>query len=568
MATAPTAPQRPGLPPDTMNRFVRTVVPLILALVVGGAVVAALTLLTIHYLRQRGTESEFVFRRLEETLSFRGKEIDPRLWLAAVIPLMVVGFVYAGWQYVRDGRAVGPAWAAFMGLLRCTVYGVLAFSFLLPATQRWDETKTQSKVLIVFDVSPSMVFLKDDPPAAGMTFEQIPTRQDKVLTFLSDPRVKFFERLQDKNPVTAYRFGRLLDENYHVFGRADDNSWHWTKTEWEERQRDAQSWKDRQPAQKAWTIDDWKAWLKPRLDAPVQDLPEAERTKLLKEIDDNQHLFATTNLGDPLLAMVNRELNNLVQGVIVISDGRSTEGGPAAVKELAERAKKAKIPILVIAVGDDRPRVKLEIADLRLPKQARPEDEFQIIVDFDGEGLAGEEKDVFLEVFRPPLPGKSDKDREKIELAPFKVKFGAGQPPHAQAEFKINPKLFPRVAVSAPTKPGEEAKPEYEEGEWRFVARIAKDKREVFKEAEHRTDPASLRIVKKPLSVLLFASAAGREYQFVRRIFVNEMEKGRADLCILLQPPPGMESPRIGVVNDVPPERLLKRFPDSFEDTT
>src|SRR5215472_7281396 len=178
MATAPTSSHRPSLPPDVSSRFVRTVLPLMLTALVAAAAIGAIVWLVIVYVQRRGTENEFVFRRLEESTSLFGKEIDPRFWLAALIPLLAVGFLYAGWQYVRDGRAVGPAWAAFMALLRCTVYGVLAFAFLLPATQAWEISRNQSKMIIVFDTSPSMVFLKDDVPTDAMPYAKMPTRQD------------------------------------------------------------------------------------------------------------------------------------------------------------------------------------------------------------------------------------------------------------------------------------------------------------------------------------------------------------------------------------------------------
>jgi hypothetical protein len=567
MATAPTKPQRSSSsppPPDTIGGFAGTVLPLILAFLLGATVLGAVVYLTVLYVQRRGTENEFVFRRLEETLSFFGKEIDPRVWLAIFVPVLILGFVYAGWMYVRDGRAVGAPWATFLALLRCTAYGVLAFAFLLPATQQWEISKNTSKVLVIFDVSPSMVFLRDDVPTDTVPFDKLPTRQDKVLSLLNDPGVRFIGRLQDKNPVAAYRFGRLLDENYQWFERLDAGGLHFTKAEIDDRQRDLPAWIEhgREPSKPAWTGDDWTDWLKPRLDASVQDLPQAERDKLLKLVDENYHLFATTNIGDPLVSVLNRELNNLVQGVIVVSDGRSTEGSPAALKEATERAKKAKVPIFVIAVGEDRPRIKIEITDLRMPKQARPEDEYKVIVEINGEGLAGQEIEVFLDAYRPSSP------KERFELPPVKVKFNPGQPPHAQAEFSIKPSDIPSIPRpdQPPPKPGEKGKPEFEEGEWRFVARVVKDKREVFKDAEHKTDPTSIRIVKKPISVLLFASAPSKEYQFLRTLFVREMEKGRADLCILLQPPPGRPDARMGVVQDVPPERLIKTFPDRFED--
>src|SRR5262249_16802671 len=150
MATASTTTPRPTTPPEVMSRFMRITLPLMLTFTLGAVLIGTLVYLIYTYIQRRGSESEFVFRRLEESLSIRGTEVDPRWWLAALIPLLTLGFVYAGWQYVRDGRAVGPAWAAFMALLRCTVYGVLAFAFLLPATQAWEVSRNQSKVLFVF----------------------------------------------------------------------------------------------------------------------------------------------------------------------------------------------------------------------------------------------------------------------------------------------------------------------------------------------------------------------------------------------------------------------------------
>ena len=42
-------------------------------------------------------------------------------------------------------------------------------------------------------------------------------------------------------------------------------------------------------------------------------------------------------------------------------------------------------------IGEDRPRIKIEIADVIAPPQARPEDEFRVRVEVIGEGLANEE---------------------------------------------------------------------------------------------------------------------------------------------------------------------------------
>src|SRR5205814_2688761 len=100
---------------------------------------------------------------------------------------------------------------------------------------------------------------------------------------------------------------------------------------------------------------------------------------------------------------------------------------------------------------------------------------------------------------------------------------------------------------------------ELQEGEWKFRARVPKDKREVFLEKEHLSREANVQVVKKPLRVLLFAGGPGHDYQFVRSLFVREVDRHRAELSVCLQ------IQRPGVVQDVPPERLLKRFPYRLE---
>src|SRR5437660_3547340 len=97
-------------------------------------------------------EVQFIFRRLADALHIAGKEIDGRVWLAVLVPVLLAAVFYVGWMYIRDGRAVGKIWAAFLGTLRCTVYFVLALVFLLPAEQTWETTKSSSKVVLLMDV--------------------------------------------------------------------------------------------------------------------------------------------------------------------------------------------------------------------------------------------------------------------------------------------------------------------------------------------------------------------------------------------------------------------------------
>jgi hypothetical protein len=452
-------------------------------------------------------EVEFVFRRLSEALRIGGKEVDARLWLAVLIPVFVAAAVYVVWMCVRDSRTVGRGWAAFLAGLRIAVYALLAVIFLLPAWQAWDKIEDRSKVLVLLDVSGSMGS-KDDIPSESMPVDKLLTRQDKVIRFLTDDQGGFLRRLTEKNPITAYRIGSQLDEDYRDIG-----------------------------AGQPWKASDWEQWLKVDPNASIPDdlVDDEARARLRKKIDFQTLLVRNTHLEESIKAALDRESNRMIQGVIVLSDGRSTQRSVQALQELQKRAETAKVPVFTVAVGEHRQPIEIQITDLQAPDQVRPDDMFPVRVDVDGKGLAGQPAKVTLEITKP--------NGEKLALEP-NVKpgetpaFRPGEPPHAQVEFEID-------------------KPEIE-GEWKLVAKIPADKREIFAGKEHVSDPVTVHVVKKPLRVLLFAGGPSKDYQFARTLFVREMDKKRAEVSIHLQ------FARPEIVQDVPPERLLERFPTAY----
>jgi hypothetical protein len=499
--------------------------------------------------------TEFVLRRLTEPLHLGGMEVNPLLWLALLVPILIIGLIYIVMMYARDGRAVGWGWAVLLGFLRFSVYVFLAGVFLLPAFQNWEETHSQSRVVLDFDTSSSMIETKDAMPTEETPVEKLPSRQDQVVQFLTDARKSFLPRLEERNPVFAYRFGRSLDEDFTV--HADGG--HWSRKDWEERLR-AKPDEDTnapKPEVRPWGQEDWRTWLKPDVKAQVpDDLNDDEREKFRKKLEELQRRFTGTNLGDSVLTALNREANNMLQGLVIFTDGRSTEGSAQAFRDLADRAQKAKVPIFVVGVGEDRPPVRIDITDLRVPEQARPDDKFKVVVDISGEGLDDKDCDVSLDVLRP------SKEKAGTLKPKGPVKFKPGEPPHASAEFEIDPSMFPGLTTSDKNK-----KPEFEEGEWSFVARVPRDRREPFAKPEHVTDPAHMLVVKRPLRVLLFAGGPTHEYQFVRTLFFREMtDKHRIDLSIYLQPAPGQDKRREGIVQDVPPEHFLTQFPFRLQD--
>jgi hypothetical protein len=526
----------------------------------------------------------FVLRRLAEPVF--GREWPAWAWYTLLGFVLAAGFFYVAWMYRRDSAGVGRLWASFLGLLRCTVYVLLAIVFLLPASQSWEETSSHSKVLVLFDVSPSLTKVKDDPNDSLKR-----TRQDHVFGFLTDEKKGFFKGLEAKNPVALYRFAKGLHDQYLYL---NENRL-WTREQWEK-------WVQERKEKPGAELPDLKP-LSPELlqtflfpgqavKAP-EGLPKEEADRFEKLAAENAKLteagfFNGTNVGDAVLTGLNREINNMLQGIVVFTDGRSTEGSSQAFRDLEQRAKAAKVPIFVVAVGSDRPKIKLDIADVRIPEQVQPEDKFRGVVEVTGEGLPEQEitvrlhltyvkkgkngKDEPLEIELIEAEDKSapDKERATVSLGKevvltAKKKLDRGTPPRMEVEFALDAySLAKELNKELDPKKKWEIK-ETKEGEIKVQARVDKKPEEVFEEKEHRSETADLRVIKKPLRVLLFASAPTRDYQFVRTMMVREVEKKRAELTIHLQLPPGATERRMGVVQDVPPDRLLSGFPNRYD---
>jgi hypothetical protein len=556
--------------------------------------------------------TKFILRRLEEPFQLGPLELPPSLWLFVLAAVLLVAFIYVVIMYVKDSRGIGLGWATLLGVLRLSVYALLAWVFLLPADQKTYTTTTQGKVIVLVDVSDSM-HTSDELPS-GVAGQKRRTRMDSVHSFLTDDRVNFIQQLEKKNPVTVYRFGTRLDAEYVHF--ADGVAW--TRSE---RENPAKGEKGEIiPPDHKITEDYWRAFLTPNAPKdrakPVgADQVEQQRLDKLEEANKKaveSKLHRGTNLGESLLAVVNREMNNRLQGIVVFTDGRSNEGSNAAFAELASRAKAARIPIFVVGVGEDRLKIKIDINELRVPTVIQPEDRFRVVTDVTGEGLAGQQLDLEMEIthVRTYKEKRKDKDgkvveEEKEELLDIEVieaedekadakekqkrekislgksiklkpepaaKLDKSNPPRVEVEWQLDAvalaaKANPAVDLTADKYKGRkwEIAECKEDSELKFRVRVPVDKREgIVDKKFHESERSGMKVIKKPVRVLLMAAAANRDYQFVRTLLVRETEKKRMELAIYLQLPPGQLKAREGVVQDVPPERMLKAFPDTI----
>ena len=117
-----------------------------------------------------------------------------------------------------------------------------------------------------------------------------------------------------------------------------------------------------------------------------------------------RQLNAGTNVGESLLTLLNRESSNPIQGVVIVSDGRSNLGSDSSVEELRAKARKDKIPVFSVQVGEDRQPINIRITDVQTPEQTPPDEKFVVRVEIDGEGLPDGTK-VFLTSTSPRISG-------------------------------------------------------------------------------------------------------------------------------------------------------------------
>jgi hypothetical protein len=576
---------------------------------------------------------KFVWRRLTEPLQIGGWDFSwwwttqshtyNVTWLLILGAVLALALFYVVWMYIKDSQGIGALWGILLGFLRLCAYAVLALVFLLPARQTDIQTTSQGKVLVVFDVSDSQ-HISDQLPT-GRSDEKLSTRMDDVLAFLADKKVAFFPRLEEKNPLTASRFGSQLDNEYLHFAGGKV----WTREEREKPEKIDDKIVEPEPG--PLPAQHWRAWLTPRAPFnPGTGLSDRDGKRLEKLDNANKKavkegLTRATNLYEPLLNLIAREHSSRIQGIVVFTDGRSNEGSAGSFRELERKARENRIPIFVVAVGEDRQKVKININEVRLPSSIQPDDKFRAVADITGEGLSGQKLDVTLEVVHVQTSQKKTKDkdgkviteekeeflpielieaenpndpkatRQKISLGtklqlkpPTEPVLGKDNPPRVEVEWQLDAAALAAAAkidLSAGDYKGKkwEIAECKEDSELKFTVRVPVDPREgVLKDKKkdpktgkmievvrkvHESDRSPLKVIKKPIRVLLVTAAANRDYQFVRTLLVREVEKKRIELAIYFQRVPGYNpaaAARTGVVQDVRPERLLRTPPDTY----
>ncbi len=505
------------------------------------------------------------------------KQQNTVLWIGFTAAVFTLGSLYALAMYNKDRAGTRWYYAAALAAVRVSVYAILCAVFLLPAFQTYERTEKRSRVLVVLDVSGSM---HKDEDVSGAPGAKPKSRVGQVIDFLTDTQADFLGKLLDKTPVFVYRFGTRADEDPQGFAKGDPA---WAASDWDgfakydfkpvllkelsaegaEAVKNSAPWNGAAPG-----TPDWAAgWLARAEDDVIpQNMPDADKTalkgnrgRLERRLDVARTIAAGTNVPASLLALVNREAANMVQGIVVFTDGRSNLASDSAYAELRTRANREKIPLFTVAVGEDRVAAAIAVSDVQAPGNTPPDEPFKIVVEADGQNLANTETDVFLDLF---LPNRNPETDPADHTLTGKLTFLPGDPPHGQAEFVIDPTKLPDNLTTEPKEGTSATKRQLKEGAWAARGRIPKHKLESASATEHTRIRPNIQVARKPLRILMWTSGPSREYLQLKTVLVREAQENRAELSICLQNEAGEKGT---AVQDVPPERLLARFPTKLD---
>ena len=284
------------------------------------------------------------------------------------------------------------------------------------------------------------------------------------------------------------------------------------------------------------------------LSADDKSIFEDHREKLMPRVDVARSLTVATNVPDSLLSLVNREAGNMVQGIVVFSDGQSNLGNEAVLQELRQRSNNEKIPLFTVGIGSERKITAVRITDVQAPEQTPPDEGFKIIIEQDGEGLVGQKAVVNLEI---QLPGS-----ETIIRLPSEILYQPGEPPHGQTELLIDPE---KIEETSPLRSKLIPK-ELVEGDWKIRAATPKVEGERFADKEHVSEWQTISVKKKAQRILVMCSAPNRDFQFL----VTQLLRDKADMSLLVQNTGGTDG-KINLLED--PERQLTHFPTRLDVT-
>ncbi|MCE9533951.1 MAG: hypothetical protein K8T89_22930, partial [Planctomycetes bacterium] len=169
-------------------------------------------------------EDPFLVPNISKSLSnytwVTGGQYQGWYWWYVLVPVLLIAAFFVAWMYIKDSKSISWYFSVPLALMRLTLYGLIAYMFLLPTvkeTRVWKPKippmlQKNSRVVVVLDVSESMS-ISDDPLSASNRR----TRLQRVVELISDERLAFMKKLLENNPVYVYRFASQFDTEANAF---------------------------------------------------------------------------------------------------------------------------------------------------------------------------------------------------------------------------------------------------------------------------------------------------------------------------------------------------------------
>jgi len=460
---------------------------------------------------------------------------DNRLYyvLLAGVCALVVALVI--WLYRRDTVELRPGVAIALAFLRLGVFAAVLFFFLDLEKRSQREIVNNSRVLLLVDTSQSMG-LHD---AQGSAVPASPSRIDQVVEEFRSG--KLLKEVGDAHDVTVASFDRQTNRIVTLAKSSNDKPAEASASAREQYMSNVTAMRDwligvaaailigailfagwfifssSHPQVASWMLlfgviglaggtvalaaanlryPDVEMRVALGLDDPSPPAPETDESAApeqttVTQVNWDEALVpqgTETRLGEAIRHFVNEERGGPLSAIIIMTDGAQNAGlDPLLAADLAQEAD---IPLYAIGIGsDERPR-NVRISDFVAPSRAYPGDAFNVTAYVQAEGLAGR--------------------TVTVELASRDASANEGEGALEQAARVTLGTAEEVVPVRFELKSEEPSRKTYQ-------VRIVRDA-SLQQDINPRDDvqEADIEIVDRESRVLLMASAATREYQFLR----------------------------------------------------
>ena len=435
-----------------------------------------------------------------------GRVRAPEDWLLPVGATTLI-LAYVWWMYRRDTRELRP-WASLTLLtLRTLVFASLLVVWLRPQWRKEEDVVTPSRVVVLVDTSLSMAEAARDgtpdapAPASGSQTSGIPqgSRSAAALSLLESPA---WNDLRKTHELHVVAFGGSQSRSLGILPKLEPST-------------------DTAPP-------------------PTASSPAAAKDASLDLAKQLQPADAETRLGDALTQQLFQHRAAPVAGMVLLTDGCQNTG--LAPLDAVARAKADRLPLpplFPVGLGSAAEVKNVRVQDIAAPARTYPNDEFAVKAYIQAQGMVSRSVTVDLLWRDVAASGEPIAGAAPIGKLSKQVALPEDGRPIA-VEFTLKPEKLGRTTVQ--------------------VA-IQNPPSDDHNRSDNAMD-ADVEITDRRNRILLFASAATREYQFLRnqlqRILRSDGSKDKEFVVDVV-----LQTGSDGVSQDS--SEILPTFPETAE---